>query len=108
MMTPEQVAELRADLARTTDNLLPLILSRLQTNPLIRATLRALGLDLAGLVTPLPMIEQLPDQALRVLADLVQRRLTELGAGGSAPTEDERTAAVLALVGLPAEYAGGR
>jgi hypothetical protein len=100
-MTPDQVKELRQDAARLTTALGPLMLRRLgPSGSLIRASLRALGLDLATLAQSDPL-DGVPDEAVATLATLLHRRLSELGAGGPAPSEDQRAAALLAIIGPP-------
>ena len=99
-MTPDQVAQLRAEVAQLTTAIAPLMLARLPSGSLIRASLRALGLDLATLL-PSDPLAGVPDEAVATLATLLHRRLTELGAGGPAPSEAERAAAVLAILGEP-------
>jgi len=99
-MTPQQVAQLRAEAAQATTVLGPAMLAGLgPSGSLIRASLRVLGLDSATLFQGDPLAG-LPDDAVATLARLLHHRLSELGAGnGASPTEAERTAALGLLTG---------
>ena len=100
-MTPGQIAELRADLDRMSLAAVRLLLWRLgPTAPMLVDASRALGLDLERLTTG-HLLTALPDAAVATMADTLQRRLTELGAGATEPTEAEKEAATLALYGEP-------
>ena len=96
-MTPEQVAQLRAELRQATRLMAPALLARAPASSLIQAASRALGWDLAALLTGDPLAD-VPDAAVATMATLLQRRLTELGAGATVPSADERAAALAAFL----------
>lgn len=99
-MTPEQVAQLRRELRQAITALAPTLLGRLPAGSLIRATSRALGWDLAALLTADPLAG-VPDADVATMAALLHRRLADLGAGATVPTEGERAAALAAFLGVP-------
>lgn len=95
-MTPNQIAELRADVVRLTAASDALLLRRMGSSaPLIRASLRVLGWDWASLFAdPLAGVA---DEDVATLASLLHLRLTELGAGAAQPTSAEIAAALAAF-----------
>lgn len=99
-MTPAQVAELRQEAARLTTGIGPTLLRGLgPSGSLIRASLRAMGLDSTTLFQLDPLAD-VPDGAVATLAALLYRRLGELGAGdGPEPSEEDRAAALAAIRG---------
>lgn len=101
-MTPAQLAQLRAEAAHLTTALGPMLLRGLgPSGSLIQASLRVLGWDSATLLRD--PLAGAPDEAVATLATLLHRRLTELGAGGPAPTEAQRAASFAAIFGAAPE-----